>query len=178
MDMEEKSLHIRVLDEHDAKMYQELRLTALQVSPEAFGSTYEREAQFTLEMVADRIKPKKDTFVLGAFDVIGLLVGSVSFVRESSLKTAHKGNVYGMYVAVNQQGQGLGKRLMIELIRRAKECDGVEQINLAVISHNEAAKKLYSSLGFMVYGVEHNALKYNGTYYDEDLMVRRLNEES
>lgn len=171
-------MHIRVLDEHDARMYQELRLTALQNSPEAFGSTYEREVQFTMEMVADRIKPKKDTFVLGAFDDRGTLIGSVSFVRESSLKTAHKGNVYGMYVALNQQGQGLGKRLMVELIRIASECDGVEQINLAVMSHNEAAKKLYVSLGFKVYGVEHHALKYKGTYYDEDLMVRRLNEEA
>lgn len=167
---------LRVLDEHDAWMYQELRLTALQISPEAFGSTFEREIHFTMEMVADRIKPTSNKFVLGAMDEHGSLVGSVSFVRESSLKTAHKGNVYGMYVALNQRGQGLGKRLMIELIRRASECDGVEQINLTVISHNEAAKKLYDSLGFKVYGVERNALKYNGQYYDEDLMVRRLNE--
>ncbi|CAN7547101.1 GNAT family protein [Paenibacillus sp. LjRoot153] len=170
-------MYIRVLDEHDAKIYQELRLSALQNSPEAFGSTYEREVHFTLDMVADRIKPKKDTFVIGAVDEGGALVGSVSFVRESSLKTSHKGNVYAMFVALNQRGQGLGKKLLIELIRRASECDGVEQINLAVISQNEAAKKLYTSLGFKVYGVERNALKYNGTYYDEDLMVRRLNEK-
>ncbi|NQX58400.1 GNAT family N-acetyltransferase [Paenibacillus qinlingensis] len=169
-------MYIRVLDEHDAKIYHELRLSALQISPEAFGSTYEREVHFTLEMVADRIKPTSGKFVLGALDEQGSLVGSVSFVRESSLKTAHKGNVYAMFVAMNQRGQGLGKKLLNELIRRASECEGVEQINLAVISHNDAAKKLYNSLGFKVYGVEHNALKYNGQYYDEDLMVRRLNE--
>ncbi|OAS16402.1 GNAT family N-acetyltransferase [Paenibacillus oryzisoli] len=170
-------MNIRVLDEQDAKIYQELRLSALQNNPEAFGSTYEREVHFTLEMVAERIKPKKDTFVLGAVDESGALIGSVSFVRESSLKTAHKGNVYAMYVAQGGRGQGLGKKLLSELIRKVAEIDGVEQMNLAVMSTNEAAKKLYESLGFIVYGVERNALKYNGQYYDEDLMVRRLNEK-
>lgn len=170
-------MYIRVLDEQDAKNYQELRLHALQNNPEAFGSTYEREIHFTLDMVAERIKPKKGTFVLGAADESGALIGTVSFVRESSLKTAHKGNVYAMYVAHDQRGQGLGKKLLNELIRRVAEIDGVEQINLAVISTNESAKKLYESLGFIVYGVERNALKYNGQYYDEDLMVRRLDEK-
>ena len=36
-------MNIRVLDESDVRQYQELRLKALKLSPEAFGSTYERE---------------------------------------------------------------------------------------------------------------------------------------
>ncbi|BFT72233.1 GNAT family N-acetyltransferase [Paenibacillus sp. P36] len=47
----------------------------------------------------------------------------------------------------------------------------MEQINLIVLSENVIAKKLYKSLGFEIYGVEHKALKYNGQYFDEDLMV-------
>ena len=60
---------------------------------------------------------------------------------------------------------------MIELLKQAKKCDGLEQIKLAVVSDNSSAKKLYRSLGFKTYGVEPNALKYNGKYFDEDLMV-------
>ncbi|TVY03994.1 GNAT family N-acetyltransferase [Paenibacillus cremeus] len=167
-------MNIRVLDEPDARSYQEIRLSALKINPEAFGSTYEREVIFSLETVIERMKPTRDKFVLGAFNDNGSLVGIVAFVRESGLKTAHKGNVFGMYVAPEMRGQGLAKTLMLELIRKAKDCDGLEQINLAVISENGIAKKLYKSLGFTVYGVEHNALKYNGQYFDEDFMVLKV----
>ncbi|MGN4125083.1 GNAT family N-acetyltransferase [Lysinibacillus sphaericus] len=47
----------------------------------------------------------------------------------------------------------------------------MEQINLTVVSENSSAKKLYKSLGFKVYGVERNALKFNGQYFNENLMV-------
>jgi ribosomal protein S18 acetylase RimI-like enzyme len=167
-------MNIRVLVENDAGLYQEVRLSALKNNPEAFGSTYEREVKFSLETVLGRMKPTRDKFVLGAFDTRGLLVGIVAFVRENGLKTAHKGNVFGMYVAPEMRGQGLGKSLMLELIRKAKNCEGLEQINLTVMSENEVGKKLYKSLGFVVYGVEHNALKYNGQYFDEDFMVLKV----
>ncbi|WP_231638635.1 GNAT family N-acetyltransferase [Paenibacillus sp. JCM 10914] len=39
---------------------------------------------------------------------------------------------------------------------------------------NEPGKKLYESIGFQVYGVEPRALKYEGQYWDETLMVLRL----
>lgn len=167
-------MNIRVLDEHDARFYQELRLNALKINPEAFGSTYEREVKFSLEMVVERIKPTEGKFVLGAFDNNGSLVGIVAFVRESGLKTVHKGNVFGMYVAPEKRGLGLGKSLLLELINKARACEGIEQINLAVMSENDYAKKLYNSIGFKVYGVEQRALKYDGMYFDEDFMVLRL----
>lgn len=165
---------IRVLTKFDAKLYQDLRLSALKINPEAFGSTYEREVEFSLESVAERLQPVEDKFVLGAFNDNGLLVGIVTFMREISPKTRHKGNVFGMYVAPEARGQGLGKSLMIELIRKAKNCAGLEQINLTVVSKNHTAKMLYNSLGFEVYGVEQNALKFNGQYFNEELMVLNI----
>jgi RimJ/RimL family protein N-acetyltransferase len=164
-------MYIRILNESDATLYQELRLRALKINPEAFGSTYDREMKFTLETVVERLKPTEDKFVLGAFNESNSLVGIVTFVRESSLKAAHKGNVYGMFVAPEIRGKGLGRSLLIDLIKKAENCNGVEQLNLTVVSQNETAKKLYKSLGFQVYGVERNALKFNGQYFDEDLMV-------
>ncbi|MRN53168.1 GNAT family N-acetyltransferase [Paenibacillus monticola] len=152
-------MSIRVLQETDARFYQELRLSSLMINPEAFGSTYEREVEFSLETIVERIKPSKDKFVLGAFDSSGSLVGIVTFMRENSLKAVHKGNVYGMYVAPEMRGKGLGKLLMLELITRARDCEGLEQINLTVVSDNDSAKKLYKSVGFKVYGVEQKALK-------------------
>ncbi|MBS4172703.1 GNAT family N-acetyltransferase [Bacillus sp. FJAT-49736] len=164
-------MNIRILKENDAPIYQDLRLKGLKNNPEAFGSTYERESAFTLQMIEERIKPSEDKFVLGAFNPSDLLVGIVTFMRETSLKTSHKGNIFGMFVASEVRGQGVGRLLLLDLIERARNFDGMEQLNLTVVSNNTAAKKLYSSLGFTVYGVERNALKFDGEYFDEDLMV-------
>lgn len=165
---------IKVLLESDAQQYQELRLSALMTNPEAFGSTYEKESKFSLEFVSDRIRPSKDKFVLGALDDHGSLEGIVALVRESGIKTSHKANVFGMYVKTEKKGRGIGKALMLELIKIAGNIDGLEQLNLSVISTNEQAKRLYRSVGFETYGLERNALKFNEQYYDEDLMVYRL----
>ncbi|MDQ0188882.1 GNAT family N-acetyltransferase [Alicyclobacillus cycloheptanicus] len=169
-------MYIRVLDESDAEVYQALRLSALKNNPEAFGSTYEREVEFSVETVAERVKPLDGKFTLGAFDDREVLVGMVTCMRESGLKTAHKGNVFGMYVSPEARGRGFGKSLILELINKARD-DGLEQINLTVVSSNEHAKKLYQSVGFQVYGVERNALKYNRQYFDEDLMVLFLQDK-
>ncbi|MBB4825067.1 RimJ/RimL family protein N-acetyltransferase [Sporosarcina luteola] len=164
-------MKIRILHESDAQEYQELRLSGLQINPEAFGSTYEREVTFSQETIKERLNPTTDKFVLGAFDEQDSLVGMVTFMRETNLKMSHRGNVYGMYVAPQGRGQGVGKSLLIELIRRVNNFEGLEQIHLTVVSDNYAAKKLYKSVGFEAYGVERHALKYNGQYFDEDLMV-------
>ena len=164
-------MDIRVLEAPDAARYQEVRLRGLRTNPEAFGSTYEREAQFSLEFVEERLRPAEGKFTLGAFDETGKLVGIATFVRESGPKTAHKGNVYGMYVAPETQGQGVGKALLRALIDRARTCEGLERINLAVVTDNEPAIRLYRSLGFEKYGTERQALKFEGRYCDEDFMA-------
>jgi len=168
-------MHTHLLSESDAQLYKEIRLRALKNDPESFGSTYEQEVNRPLERFAERIQHSKDKFTLGCFDDSNLLVGIVNFVRESRLKTAHKGNIYGMYIEPEYRGRGLGKSLLLALIERAtRECTGLEQIHLTVVSKNEAAKRLYISLGFEIYGVEPNALKVAGQSLDEDLMILRF----
>ncbi|CAM3332168.1 MULTISPECIES: GNAT family N-acetyltransferase [Paenibacillus] len=167
-------MKISVLNGADAPSYQEVRLDGLRRDPHAFGSTYDREVKFSLETVTERIQPSRDKFVLGAFEEAGSLVGIVTFMRESGMKTLHKGNVFGMYVIPEKRGMGVGRQLMEELIRRAREAEGIEQINLTVVSDNHPAKQLYQSIGFQTFGLERNALKFEGHYFDEEWMVLRL----
>ncbi|WP_455661616.1 N-acetyltransferase family protein [Pradoshia sp.] len=164
-------MEIRLLNKTDAPLYRALRLSSLKTNPDAFGSTYEKEVNYSIETFKERLEPTVDKFVLCAFNDKGSLVGIVTFMRESGLKTNHKGNVFGMYVAPECRGHGVGKLLLTELIRRAKNVDGLEQINLAVVSDNISVMRLYKSVGFQVYGVEKRALKFKGQYFDEDLMV-------
>ncbi|OOC62553.1 GNAT family N-acetyltransferase [Paenibacillus ihbetae] len=167
-------MKISVLNGADASVYQAVRLDGLRRDPYAFGSTYDRESKFSLETVSERVQPSRGKFVLGAFGEDGSLVGIVTFMRESGIKTLHKGNVFGMYVIPEKRGMGVGRKLMEELIRRAREVEGVEQINLTVVSENHPAKQLYQSIGFQTFGLERNALKFEGQYFDEEWMVLRL----
>jgi RimJ/RimL family protein N-acetyltransferase len=42
------------------------------------------------------------------------------------------------------------------------------------VRDNEQARNLYARLGFLEYGVEKNALKQDGRYYDNVLMAKDL----
>lgn len=152
-------------------MYRTLRLTALKMNPEAFGSTYEREKPFSIERIKQRILPSEKRITLGAFNEKNRLIGTVTFLRETNIKMQHKGHILGLYVSAANRGQGVAKCLLVKLIELVKKWDGLEQINLTVVSTNLSAIQLYSSLSFNVFGTETKAMKYESQYYDEHLMV-------
>jgi len=165
---------IRKLTEEDADALWNLRLRALQDNPEAFGSTYEETLQRGKESMRQRLRqPCSETFFIGAFEEESL-VGMVAFDRQRGLKEQHKGYIISMYVTPEQRGQGIGKAVLAEAIAQAREAPGLEQLLLAVATTNAAARQLYLSLGFEVYGVLPHALKQDDQYWDEELMILRL----
>ena len=162
---------IRPLTENDATIFRSIRLTALLVSPEPFGSSYEEEVDTPLEEYVARLKEDDRRFVLGAFDN-ETLVGIVGFYAEKKRKVAHKATIWGMFVMPDYRGKGIAKALMREAIYRAGAIDDVEQVNLCVVTDNIQASKLYQGLGFELYGHEKRALKTpDGKYLDEDHLV-------
>lgn len=164
-----KRMNIRLLTAADAEVYRELRLEGLQTNPEAFGSSFEEEKDISLESFASRIEGQ-GTFTIGAFNQ-GDLLGVATLVQANKMKLKHKASIFAVYVSPKKRGLGIGKQLMVEVINQAKTIVDVEQINLTVVSSNESAKGLYTSLGFRVFGTERNALKIGQQYFDEDYMV-------
>jgi ribosomal protein S18 acetylase RimI-like enzyme len=164
---------IRRLTEDDLDALWQLRLQALIDNPEAFGSTYEealaRGSAWMLQILQQK---QEETFYLGAFDKS--LSGMIRFLREEGSKERHKSHVISMYVLPEKRGQGAGKALLLELIAQAKLLEGLEQLHLTVITTNLAARNLYRSLGFEIYGTAPRTLKKGEQYWDEDLMVLHL----
>ena len=120
-------------------------------------------------------KDTADSFTLGAF-VQSQLAGIVSFEREgeSREKLKHKGLLFRMYVSNEFSGQGIGRKLIKELLYYVNALRDIEQINLTVIADNEKAKKLYSRFGFKIFSTEEHAIKWRGAYFAEQQMVLRL----
>ncbi|MBB6674683.1 GNAT family N-acetyltransferase [Cohnella nanjingensis] len=162
-------MEIRELESHHAARYRKIRLEALQYHTEAFSSSYEEEVGLSSEDFEKRLEAK-ESFTFGAFDQ-EQLIGIVSLVLESRAKLKHRANIVAMYVRPESRGFGIGKRLMQHAIAKAKAVKGVEQVYLSVTSSNVTAKRMYDSLGFRRYGTNPSALKIDGTYYDDVLMV-------
>ena len=159
----------RLLTVADAARYRTVRLEALELSPEAYGSSYEQESAQPLSWFEQRVS-QSDIF--GAF-VGGELCGTAGFVIQESPKKRHKGLLWGMYVRPAARNSGLGRRL-VEAVLQHASTRAVELVDLTVVSENLPARRLYESLGFVEYGLEKMSLKLSGRYYDEILMVKYL----
>jgi RimJ/RimL family protein N-acetyltransferase len=170
-------MRIRTLEPSDAELFRSFRLRGLRENPEAFGSTYEEESIMPVEKRRSHFHCTDENFVLGAFAEEGQLIGVAGFYRETHLKLRHKGFVWGMYVAPESRGGGVGRALLSSLIERCKSLPALEQIGLDVVTVNQAARSLYLSQGFLIYALEREAMKQDGEYYDVEHMVLRLGRD-
>lgn len=166
--MDDSQIQVRRLASSEGAAYREIRLEALRLYPESFGSTFEAESVRPLEHFSERVASCP---VFGAFRGTEI-VGMAGFWGREGAKDAHKGYLWGMYVRSDARNAGVGRKLAEAVIDYARE--HVEILQLDVVSDNEAARRLYASLGFVEYGIERKALKQHGRYYDEVLMAKDL----
>ncbi len=162
-------MEIRILASKDAEKYQRLRIEALQNHPEAFSSSFEEEKDMPIQKTEERLNGKQ-SFTFGAF-IEKDLIGVATLIVETKIKIKHRATIVAVYVHPSARNTGIGKKLMHELINQAKALPEIEQIYLTVTASNYSAKHLYNSLGFKTYGIEKKALKVEGTYFDDELMV-------
>ncbi|CCE05621.1 GCN5-related N-acetyltransferase [Bradyrhizobium sp. STM 3843] len=156
---------IRRLRADDAAAFKAIRLEALKANPELIGSTFELEDSLDVTLFAGRLE---DTHVLGAFQH-GALVGTVGFAIQQGPKNVHKGRLFGMYVRPGARQLGIARLLVNALLDVAR--GQVELIQLTVVSDNQAARRLYESVGFLEFGREPKASKYGDRYFDESHMA-------
>ena len=162
-------IEIRRLTAADAVLYRDIRLEALRLSPEAFGSAFETESVQPVGWFAERLE--RGAAISGAFRG-SELVGIVGFIAAEGPKRQHKGMLVGMYVRQAARRAGVGRRLVDAVLDLAAR--SVELVQLIVVEGNEPALRLYQEAGFVEYGVEKHALKIDGRYYDDILMAKDL----
>jgi ribosomal protein S18 acetylase RimI-like enzyme len=166
-------MNVKRLGSADVGEFWRLRLRGFREEPTAFGSSYEEAMTRPLATVTrDFPVAGEESFVLGARLPEGL-VGIVGLKREERRKRRHRADLWGMYVAPEARGRGVGRALLDELVRRVRAISSpepIEQILLTVMAHNEPARALYRAAGFVVYGVAPRALRLDGKSYDEELM--------
>ena len=167
-------MEIRFLTANDASEWWRLRLEALEGDPEAFSSSVEEHHALSQEDVRRRLGlPGADSFVVGAFRDSRLL-GVAGFHRESGPKSRHKGRVWGVYLTPGQRGNGIGRKMLQAVLKRATAIEGVELLLISVATTQNAAANLYHSLGFETFGREPRALKVGERYIDEEYMALQL----
>lgn len=145
------SFRIQRFEPHEWRGYRDLRLRALQDSPDAFGSTLQRESAFRDELWAERIErgarsPTDLPLVARLGDeMIGLTWGRV---QESDPGDVH---VYQVWVAPEHRGRGVGQALLDAMIEWARAA-GARQISLEATCGNTPAMRLYTRAGFLPVG--------------------------
>lgn len=77
-----------------------------------------------------------------------------------------------IYIDVNQLGQGIGKKLLTELITQS-EAAGIWMLQAVTFPENKASVHLHKSLGFRLVGRREKIAQQHGIWRDTVLLERR-----
>jgi RimJ/RimL family protein N-acetyltransferase len=163
---------IRVLRDDDAEAYAALRREALLDTPLAFASSPADDLFSDLETVREQLRRAPESVIIGAFRTH--LIGAVGLYRDRHLKSSYKAHLWGMYVVPSYRRQGAASELLDAALRHARALPGVWWVHLSVTSAAPGAQRLYERAGFVIWGTEPEALRYNGQVVVEHHMALPL----
>lgn len=119
------------------------------------------------DVIIELSQEKNGLFLVA--EISGEIVGTLTFRRGKRPKISHGGE-FGIIVEQGYWRMGIGKILIQELIRWAKQSDGVRKINLNARKDNERAIALYKALGFVEEGRLVRDFCSKGIFYDTLIM--------
>lgn len=131
----------------DAQLVKSLRLAALAGAPDAFGSTFEREAAFADDVWIERLRPDAPpTFVWDDGD--GLRAMAVGVIDGDDPLVAF---LYAMWVEPSCRGSGVGAAI-VDAVCEWAAGEGSAVVRLHVSPSNHTAERLYARCGFAFTG--------------------------
>lgn len=139
------------LAENDWEKFRDIRLESLVSDPYAFGSSFDKEKEYTEEKWRSRLKPysldskqwysflqNKDAKIIG-------MIGA--YVPEDDIPI-----IIGVYVNKNFRDKGLGTILLNDIINKIRRKTIYISCMLSVNTDQIPAVKLYKKAGFKVIG--------------------------
>lgn len=135
-------VEIRQIGADDWRALRDIRLAALQDAPQAFASTYGREAAFA---EADWLRwiGRGDTFLAYAPELGAAPVGIVGGY-DGEPGTIE---LISMWISPEARGRGIGRALVEAVVGRAR-AKGMTRVHLWVAESNRSARLLYERCGF------------------------------
>ncbi|HUL72745.1 MAG TPA: GNAT family N-acetyltransferase [Vicinamibacterales bacterium] len=129
----------------DEGLLRDVRLQALADAPEAFGSTYEREAARTIEDWRRWLAPGVTFIVEDAGAPRGVVAGTHD---ADDPRIVH---LMAMWVHPGLRGSGAGDALVSAVVGWARS-EGARVVQLRVIEQNSRARRFYERNGFRLTG--------------------------
>lgn len=168
---------IRLLTPSDAAACVALRREMLADAPWAFAASENADPGVDVDAVTKRLADPAHASI-GAWDATGRLLGVASLRREHHAKMAHRAKVWGVYVTPAARGSGAARAIMLRVLDVARSWKGVTSVGLSCSERATAARRVYESVGFRVWGREPKALVWDGVAYDEFHLVCAFEAES
>ena len=139
--------------------------------PEEWNLTEEKER----EILGGLLESERNVMMVALVE--GQLAGNCALNPVGGVRRVlHRSR---LAIALKQDYWNLGiGRAMMEYLTELAARMRYEQIELEVIEGNTRAKILYEKCGFVETGKNVNAIKYDdGSYRDEYIMIKQLNED-
>lgn len=164
------SVSILQLPPTNWQRYRDLRLQAITDAPQSYLDTTEET------MAMPEAEWQRQIGNMWFAQVSDELVGMIGVYQEQKQKLSHIANVISFWVNPEYRGQGFGRELLTKALQVAGQMNGVEKVQLGVVTSQLAALALYESVGFERTGYLKKAVKVGEEYFDKIMMEQLINK--
>jgi ribosomal protein S18 acetylase RimI-like enzyme len=168
----EESISVVVLGPQDWRDLRAIRLEALRSEPAAYSSSFEETLARSDEHWQQRLASDDSVHLLARAQ--SRPIGMVGGYLGSDEGDESVAVVFGMYVAREYRGRGIGKLLLSSLIDRLSAFPQITTIRLGVTETQDPARALYESMGFQVIGKTEEGIVVDDRQVDELIMELRV----
>jgi RimJ/RimL family protein N-acetyltransferase len=138
----DERIAVRRLEPDDWELLREVRLRSLADTPDAFGSTHAREAEYDETRWRELLSGGGWFLAFDGEAPVGIVCG---YHDDSSPDDQR--HLVAMWVAPQARGTGLAPELVAAVIDWARD-DGATEVTLGVADGNERARAVYLRYGF------------------------------
>jgi ribosomal protein S18 acetylase RimI-like enzyme len=168
----EECISVVVLGQQDWRDLRAIRLEALRSEPAAYSSSFEETLARSDEHWQQRLASDHSVHLLARAQ--SRPIGMVGGYLGSDEGDESVAVVFGMYVAREYRGQGIGRSLLSSLIDRLSAFPQICTIRLGVTETQDPARALYESMGFQVIGKTEEGIVVDDRQVDELIMELRV----